>query len=187
MMSERADQALPTQRLVVVSGLPGTGKTVIAEAIGRSCRMPVFSVAWVIGALAPLGLLDRDNRGPAAYNVLTMLARRQLELGQSAVLDGMCGRDSVREQWRCLTEHYGAAFLPIECVCSDAEVHRNRIEARDEEIPGWPDPGWEHLEEMKGRYQPWSCSRLVIDAVKSIDENQRAVLRYVKTGRGDSE
>jgi predicted kinase len=146
--------------------------------------MPVFSVAWIIGALTPHGVLDRDSRGPIAYRVLTMLARRQLELGQSAVLDGMCGREAVREEWRCLAERNGAAFLPIECICSDAEVHRKRIEARNEEIPGWPDPGWEHVEEMKGRYEPWSRSRLVIDSVNWIDGNQRAVLRYVKTGQG---
>ena len=146
--------------LIVFSGLPGTGKTALAEFTGRTCHMPVFSVAWVIGALSPFGLVDRGNRGPVAHSVLTMLAQRQLDLGQSAVLDGMCGQESVREEWRRLAERYGSRFLPIECICSDARLHRRRIEARDENIPGWPDPGWEHVQEMRGRYEAWSIPRL---------------------------
>jgi MoxR-like ATPase len=31
--------------LIVVSGLPGTGKTRLAEALGRSLKVPVFAVA----------------------------------------------------------------------------------------------------------------------------------------------
>jgi predicted kinase len=168
--------------LVVFSGLPGTGKTVLAEFTGQTCQLPVFSVAWVIGALSPLDMLDRENRGPIAYAVLTMLARRQFDLGQSAVLDGMCGQESVREEWHRLAERYGALFLPVECVCSDAQLHRHRIEARHDNIPGWPDPGWEHVEEMRGRYETWSSPRLVIDAVNPLSENQGAVLRYLETG-----
>ena len=171
-------------KLIVFSGLPGTGKTALAEFTGRTCRLPVFSVAWVIGALADSGLLDRANRGPVAYSVLTMLARRQLELGQSAVLDGMCGRESVRAEWRRLAGQHAAMFLPIECVCSDEQLHRRRIEARDERIPGWPDPGWEHVEEMRGRYEAWATPRLVIDAVNPLGDNQDAVLRYIETRRG---
>jgi predicted kinase len=172
--------AASAQRLVVFSGLPGTGKTSLAEAVGRTYGLPVFSVAWAIGALAPFGFLDRENRGPVAYALLTMLARRQLDLGQSAVLDGMCGQESIREQWRRLAGSYSAAFVSIECVCSDARLHRWRIEARDERIPGWPDPGWEHVTEMKGQYEPWRLRRLVIDAVKPLDENVVTVLRHLE-------
>jgi predicted kinase len=45
---------MQTLRLIVFSSLPGTGKTVLAEAVGRRCGTPVFSVAWVIDELAEL-------------------------------------------------------------------------------------------------------------------------------------
>jgi predicted kinase len=165
--------------LIVFSGLPGTGKTALAEAIGRSLGVPVFAVAWILGALAPLGVLERSNRAPVAYALLTMLASRQLMLGQSAVLDGMAGARSVREGWHTLARQHGAEFVVIECICSDEALHRRRIEARSEYIPGWPDPGWDHVSEMRSRYEPWSGDRLVVDSVDSYARNLSAVEEYI--------
>ena len=167
-------------KLIVFSGLPGTGKTALAEAIGRSLRIPVFSVAWVLGALAPFGLLDRSDRAAPAYALLTMLASRQLMLDQSAILDGMVGSASVREEWRKLARQYRAAFTAIECICSEENLHRSRVGARTEDIPGWPDPDWDHVEEMRSRYDAWSDERLVVDSVNPYASNLRAVEEYIR-------
>jgi predicted kinase len=143
----------------------------------------VFSVAWVLGTLGPLGVLDRSNRAPLAYALLTMLAARQLSLDQSAILDGMAGSASVRERWRELALEHEATFVAVECICSDEDLHRGRTEARREDIPGWPDPGWDHVEEMRSRYDPWSGERLVVDSVNPYASNLRAVEDYIRRGR----
>jgi predicted kinase len=153
---------------------------VLAETIGRSLGIPVFSVAWVLGALSPFGSLDRPDRAAVAYALLTMLASRQLGLHQSAILDGMVGSASVRTGWQDLALQHEAAFIAIECICSDEDLHRSRIEARSEDIPGWPDPGWDHVEDMRSRYDPWSAERLVVDSVYPYAPNLRAVEEYIR-------
>jgi hypothetical protein len=85
-----------------------------------------------------LGLVYRANRGPAAYALLRMLAERQLNLGQSAILDGMFGSEGVRTDFRHLASSRGAAWAGVECSISDPELHRRRIAGRHQQIPGWP-------------------------------------------------
>lgn len=166
-------------KLVVFSGLPGTGKSSLAERLGRREGWPVFSVAWVIGALDENRLARADLRGDVAYDLLTMLARRQLILGQSAILDGMVGARAVRDRWAQLADEFLATFMVIETVCSDSDRHRARVESRDEQVPGWPDPDWSHVLAMRQRYEPWHCDRLVVDAVEPIETNFSHVLEYV--------
>jgi predicted kinase len=108
-----------------------------------------------------------------------MLASRQLKLRQSAMLDGMAGSASVRARWQDLALQHEAAFIAIECICSDEDLHRSRIEARSEDIPGWPDPGWDHVEEMRSRYDPWSVERLIVDSLNPFASNLRAVEEYI--------
>jgi predicted kinase len=172
----------PSRRpvLIVVSGLPGTGKTTVAEALARSRGIPVFAIAWILGSLAQHGILEAPDRGPAAYEILTMLAKRQLMLDQSAILDGMIGSSEMRERWRRLAHEHSAAFIAIECTCSDAELHRARVERRRECIPGWPDPDWEHVENMRAGYESWTGKRLVVDSVEPYERNLHEVERYIR-------
>ncbi|CAN5836418.1 hypothetical protein BH24ACT5_BH24ACT5_15040 [soil metagenome] len=50
----------PTQ-LVVFSGLPGSGKSHLADAVGRDILGPGFAVDWLLGALSPFGLRHLDG------------------------------------------------------------------------------------------------------------------------------
>jgi predicted kinase len=168
--------------VIVLSGLPGTGKTRLAEGLARRLGISVFSVAWVLGALAPFGMLERRDRGPIAYALLTALVEHQLRLGQSAIVDGMVGANEVRRRLRELAQLHGAAFRVIECVCSDPAVHRERIEARHDPVPGWPDPGWDHVVEVRQRYEPWAEERSVLDSIEPFEENLVAAERFVWGG-----
>jgi predicted kinase len=75
---------------VVFTGLPGTGTSTAADAVAREIGAPAFAGDWLFGALAPhriLHGLERQRSLAVYFDLLGVLARRQLMLGQSAVLD----------------------------------------------------------------------------------------------------
>ena len=102
------------KKLIIFTGLPATGKSSVAEAVGRELQIPVFAKDWLEAALRRGGI--EQNTGYAGYELLTALAERQLQMGQSAVLDSVASITAVRDQWRALAQTYRAEWRVIECV-----------------------------------------------------------------------
>jgi predicted kinase len=167
-------------RLIVFSGLPGAGKSTLAEAAGRELRVPVFAVDWLLGSLTPFGGYHLDNLLQCGEELLTTLAFRQLQLGQSAILDFPAEDLGTRTRWRTLARASGAEFKVVVCACSDRELHRARLEGRDRGIPGWHQGGnWANVERRLAAFPPWTGDLLTIDAVHPMAANLAAVLEYV--------
>lgn len=170
--------------LIIFTGLPGTGKSSLADAVGRELGIPVFARDWLVATLraAGFGLPQNSDRilGFAGYELLTTLARRQLSLGQSVILDCVLGMTSTRERWRKLAAAYRANWRVIECVCSNKEIHRARLQNRQRDKPGWVSVSWETVERLSADYAPWDEARLIIDSVRSVDDNVRTVLDHLR-------
>jgi len=117
--------------------------------------------------------------GSAGYQLLTILAERQLQLGQSVILDSVASTLSIRAEWRALAQTYRAEWRVIECICSDEAAHRARLNVRQRGIPGWHEPDWSEVERVKAYYAPWDEERLILDAINPLEENVAAALRYL--------
>lgn len=86
--------------LIVMSGLPGAGKSAVAEELGRRIPAPVLSVDPVEAAMWRAGI-DRDQpTGLAAYVVVEALTGEILALGQRVIVDAVNDAEEAREQWR---------------------------------------------------------------------------------------
>jgi predicted kinase len=170
-------------QLIVFSGLPGTGKSSIAEAVARELGIPVFAKDWLEATLIRCELKPAENGPPlgsAGYQLLTTLAERQLQLGQSVILDSVASTLSIRAEWRALAKSYQAAWWVIECICSDEAAHRDRLGERQRGIPGWHELDWSEVERVKAYYAPWNEERLILDAVEPLAKNIAAALQYVR-------
>jgi predicted kinase len=168
-------------KLIVFSGLPGAGKSALAEAVGKELGIPVFAKDWLEATLLRCELAPANPEKPlgsAGYEILTTLAERQLQLGQSVILDSVASTITIRAAWRTLAQKYAAHWLVIECLCSDRTVHRTRLSTRQRRIPGWHELDWAEVERVESYFIPWDEPHLILDAALPFDGNLTQALRY---------
>ena len=124
-------------RLVVVGGLPGTGKSTVAAALGERLGAVVLRTDEVRRNL-PAGAPGTPGSGvdrydPAAvhavYGKMLDEARELLGLGEHVVLDATWGDAAERAAARLVAEATAADLSELCCVLP-AEVAAERIRAR---------------------------------------------------------
>ena len=170
-------------KLIVFSGLPGAGKSAVAESIAAGLGIPMFAKDWLEAPLLSSGLVSRDQLGSMGYELLTTLARQQLLMGQSAILDSVASTTRIRNSWCELAREHDAEWLVIECICSDEAVHRERLAQRRRAIPDWPELEWADVARVRGYFEPWFEDRLVLDSVEPISANVERAIAYVQRTR----
>lgn len=177
------------QRLVLISGWTGAGKSTIANAIATDLGCTVGSFDWLMSALRPFDEvwtvveLPVERQRAVGWSLLTRMAEQELRHGRDLVLD-LVARESPRQTWSELADNYGATFRVVECICSDVEVHRSRVEGRSRDIPGWYELTWDHVERGRRSYEPLRSPKLVIDAVDPLDRNLARVRDYLGVNNG---
>ncbi|WP_411084140.1 AAA family ATPase [Streptomyces sp. cmx-18-6] len=157
--------------LIVMAGLPGAGKSAVAEALGRALPAAVVSVDPVEAAMWRAGVARDQPTGLAAYLVAEAVADGVLALGHRVVVDAVNAVEAARGQWRALAERRGVPVAFIEVVCSDVREHRRRLEGRVRGIEGFEEPTWESVERLRATFEPWTDHRLVLDSVADLASN----------------
>jgi predicted kinase len=166
--------------LIILSGVPGSGKSAIAHELGRRLPASVLPVDPIEAAIWRCGIPPSFETGVAAYEVAAVLAESQLRLGLAVVVDAVSSSEVAREGWRRAARGAGAPRSVLEVVCSDTDLHRARLAARVRDIDGFPEPTWDDVIARRDEWEPWKEDRLLLDSAEPLADNVGRALAYVQ-------
>lgn len=144
--------------LILLSGLPGSGKTTFARAVAeRLDAVHLESDAIRRDLAAHPSYLPSEHA--AVFSRLERRAGFALAGGRHVVVDATNLNERDRHQFLRLADRTEAVLVPVRLTAPD-EVIRNRLSvARD----GFSQAGIEVYEMMRGRARPFARPALVVD------------------------
>lgn len=161
-----------TPFLYVFSGLPGSGKTSLAQLAANHLRCAYLRIDTIEQGLRELLSANVEGEG---YGLAYRMASDNLRVGSSVVADSCNPLELTRREWEQVAREAGVRCINIEVICSDTDEHRRRVDTRAPDIPGMKLPSWDEVEHRA--YEPWTVERLVVDtAGKSIEESSDELL-----------
>jgi predicted kinase len=156
-MRPMARRSIPFRMLIILGGLPGSGKTTLARELARglgAVHVRIDSIEAVLrGAVT-----EMNDTG---YRVAYAVAEDNLGLGRTVIADSVNPLAVTRAAWVDVAKRSGVPAVEIEIVCSDQGEHRRRVEARTADINGLRLPTWSEVVERW--YEPWDGVRAQID------------------------
>lgn len=152
-----------TPILVVLGGLPGSGKSTIGRILAELAGVAYVRIDSIEQALQRAGELPEDPR-VSGSSVGYAVAADNLAAGSMVVADSVNPIGSTRSAWRDVARAEGTVCLEVEIVCSDPVEHRSRVEGRPADIEGHRLPTWQEVVERD--YEPWDSADLQIDTAE---------------------
>ncbi|NKS56176.1 AAA family ATPase [Rhodococcus hoagii] len=159
--------------LVILGGLPGSGKSQLARSIGIALGCAVLSVDTIEIGMRRANVGRDQPIGLAAYTVAQAIADEELSLRHSILVDAVNSAPAAREAWQMLARDHETSLLVIEVECNDRDVHRKRVEGRRGKVP---QVTWQQVCAQRDEYLPWDIKTLRVD---SSDGDMGRMLREV--------
>jgi predicted kinase len=156
--------------LVVISGLPGTGKTAVATEIAREIDGVHLSIDTVEDALLGAGLPHSWTTGVAAYEAVRASAEQNLRLGRLVVVDAVNDSEAARDTWRRASATTGVPLMFFLLSLNDEAEHRRRLEGRRRNLTNVREPSWDDVRSRGATFEPWVDEPLRVSADGSLQQ-----------------
>ena len=158
--------------LIIFGGLPGTGKSTLAQQLARKLGAAYLRIDTIERAIAACDeAVSINDKG---YQVAYALAEDNLRLGHTVIGDSVNPLQITRSAWRSAAERAAVRAIEIEVICSDLLEHRRRIETRVVDIP----VTWDEV--VARTYETWIGNHILIDtAGQEIAHSVATLMRLV--------
>lgn len=163
--------------LVVLSGLPGVGKTTIARMVSSRVGGVHLRIDTIESAMAESGVVAAaggwDSAPDAGYRVAYALAADLLGAGHLVIADSVNPLQISRRSWMDVAAGADVPVVNVEIVCSDVDLHRRRVEERTSDLNGLVVPTWGEVQRRE--YESWTTPVLRVDCARGAETAVREI------------
>lgn len=168
----------PDLTLILMAGMPGTGKTSLALALGQTWSWPVIDKDSLKSPLLTSGV-SPEQAGPASYILMLELAQDLLvKQHLSVILDSPGRFPFVLERVKAMTEQGGAHLKIIQCV-APRQLRNQRLTRRPARPSQWREDAGLSDEEEREMFAHLPADTLVLDTSCSLEDCLALAYAYV--------
>lgn len=167
--------SVPQKFLIIVCGLPGTGKSTIAKILAGRMRARLLRTDVIRKKLFRQPRYNAKDMD-LVYRKLFLLTQKAVKT-RHIILDATFSSAKHRKTARRIAEHLGRRFMAIETVCSIAVVRR-RLDKRTHH--GVSDARFAQYLAMRSRFEKIREPHYVIDTSRGIINVNFQITRFMK-------
>ena len=160
--------------IVLICGLPGTGKTFLSNKLSQYINSTVLSTDKIRKELIQKPTYTPWERA-LIYDVLFLLAKYLHSSGINCILDGTFNMEKSRREIKDLLNLSNDQFYIIECICPEDLIITRLLLRKDD----YSDATVSIYLKMKKIYEPVKQKHMSINTSKPIDKNIDRILRYI--------
>ncbi len=175
-MSERAARG----RLVILTGLPGAGKTTLATWLANTHGFSVASRDVIRAAMFPRCRFTLAEKA-AAYEAMKAAISTMLALGLDVVTDGITfsSGEQLREVYELAESAQAVLILHLDVLTSIAQDRVEDDRRNDPTVPADRDAAL--VADVAARFDPLPMEAILIDANASPEAVQDAAARALRS------
>lgn len=160
--------------LIIVCGLPGTGKTTLAKRMADETKSFLLNTDIIRKkVIYDPGYTEKEKE--MVYNLLFEMAEKFLLTGKNVILDGTFYKVDLRERAKKIAKKTKNEFRIIEVRCSENIVRKAMRERKKKGSES--DADFRVYRKMKKEFEPIKEKHLVLDTSRGFDQ---AVEKFLK-------